>query len=58
MMSGLRKPGKVRPPKKIKDGNTGGKSEHPPAQGSDDDLYDTGDICAPERDRDDEQRDL
>ncbi|MFC0240906.1 hypothetical protein [Rhodopseudomonas telluris] len=24
----------------------------------DDDLYDSGDICAPERDRDDEQRDL
>lgn len=24
----------------------------------DDDLYESGDICAPERDRDDEQRDL
>ncbi|WP_182915294.1 hypothetical protein [Rhodopseudomonas palustris] len=29
-----------------------------PAPVPDEDLYDTGDICAPERDRDDEQRDL
>lgn len=56
-MSGLRKKGKVGPPKPVKNGNAG-KSNEQPAQAPDDDLYDTGDICAPERDRDDEQRDL
>lgn len=56
-MSGLRKKGEVSPPKPVKDGNAG-KPREPASQPPDDDLYDTGDICAPERDRDDEQRDL
>jgi hypothetical protein len=34
------------------------KPEPPPAPAFDDELYETGDIAAPERDRDDEQRGL
>ncbi|MGO3927513.1 hypothetical protein NP284_04295 [Rhodopseudomonas pseudopalustris] len=35
-----------------------GKTKPPPMLLPVDDLYDSGDIAAPERDRDDEQRDL
>ncbi|ABE41608.1 hypothetical protein HUU61_22715 [Rhodopseudomonas palustris] len=35
-----------------------GKTKPPPVLLPVDDLYDSGDIAAPERDRDDEQRDL
>lgn len=38
-------------------GNDADKPQ-PPPKPSDDDIYNSGDIAAPERDRDDEQRDL
>jgi hypothetical protein len=51
---GKRKP--VAPPTKPK---THDNAKPKPAQpSSDDELYSSGDICAPEPDRDDEQRDL
>jgi len=58
MISRLRKLGK-KPPK-AKTGEPGGGEPQSPPQPppSDDDIYDSGDICAPERDRDDETRDL
>jgi hypothetical protein len=47
-----KKKAKVKP-----HGNDGDKPKKPPKT-VDDDIYDSGDIAAPERDRDDEQRDL
>jgi hypothetical protein len=40
------------------DRKDGDKPAKPPPKAVDDDLYDSGDMAAPERDRDDEQRDL
>jgi hypothetical protein len=63
-MIGLRKRSKVVAPKRDtksgKSSNAGGATKpKPPAPPPlDDDLYETGDICAPVRDRDDETRDL
>jgi hypothetical protein len=34
------------------------KATPPPPKPADEELYEAGDICAPEPDRDDEQRDL
>jgi hypothetical protein len=53
LAGGKRKPSV--PPVKPK---TADKGKSKPAPSSDDDLYSSGDICAPEPDRDDEQRDL
>ncbi|MCG6207239.1 hypothetical protein LPW26_21545 [Rhodopseudomonas sp. HC1] len=52
---------KIKPRKLRKDkaAATEAATDKPaPVPVPDEDLYDTGDICAPERDRDDEQRDL
>jgi hypothetical protein len=53
---------KIKPKKPRKDktapANDAATDKPSPARLPDDDLYDSGDICAPEHDRDDEQRDL
>ena len=64
MIGFLRKRPKAAAPKGDKKpgsrGETGkAKSEPPkPPPAADDDLYETGDICAPARDRDDYTKDL
>ncbi|KPF96555.1 hypothetical protein IP86_16140 [Rhodopseudomonas sp. AAP120] len=52
---------KIKPkkPRKSKAAAKDAAADKPaPPRLPDDDLYESGDICAPERDRDDEQRDL
>ncbi|MFL9499970.1 hypothetical protein KQX63_24285 [Rhodopseudomonas palustris] len=64
MIGFLRKRSKAAAPKRDKkSGNSEGKGEAKPtppnpAPAPDDDLYETGDICAPSRDRDDYTKDL
>ncbi|MFZ5737253.1 hypothetical protein BJ123_103124 [Rhodopseudomonas thermotolerans] len=64
MIGFLRKRAKAAAPKRDKKaGSGGGKGEPKPAPPKpppavDDDLYETGDICAPDRDRDDYTKDL
>ena len=50
------KPKRLRKDKAAPD--AGATKQPVPAQTPDEDLYESGDICAPEPDRDDEQRDL
>jgi hypothetical protein len=52
-------PGSKKKKARIKDHGkeTGDKAKAPP-KALDDDIYESGDIATPERDRDDEQRDL
>ncbi|WP_420134657.1 hypothetical protein [Rhodopseudomonas sp.] len=52
------KPKKLRKDKAAAKPAATEKPAPPPPRAADDDLYESGDICAPERDRDDEQRDL
>jgi hypothetical protein len=39
-------------------GKQGGKTDQPPVKPLDEELYESGDMATPERDRDDEQHDL
>jgi hypothetical protein len=43
---------------RIKDEGKDGDNPKKPTKPVDDDIYESGDMAAPERDRDDEQRDL
>ncbi|NVN88487.1 MAG: hypothetical protein HXX15_20605 [Rhodopseudomonas sp.] len=55
-MTGIKKKSKTKKAARVKDDAS--KTKTTPPKPLDDDLYETGDIAAPERDRDDEQRDL
>jgi len=57
-MIGIKKKSKKKTATRAKTGAGKTKTPPQPPQSPDDDLYETGDIAAPERDRDDEQRDL